>query len=73
MAGYFPHGIAPTRRSDFGHHVEVGKGQVPTELIDLARLDSADVLRQLSTSAIGLSDGEAEARLRQAGPQCGCA
>ena len=37
-------------------------------LIDCARLETADVLRRLSTSAAGLSDLEAERRLKQHGP-----
>ena len=66
MARYFPHGIAPPRKP--GYRVEIDKGRIPAELIDLAGLESADVLRRLSTSAAGLSDGEAQARLKQHGP-----
>ena len=68
MARYFRHGIAPPRRSGFGYRIEVDKGRFPTELLDLARLESADVLGRLSTTAAGLSDTEAEARLKQHGP-----
>jgi len=58
--------VAPTSTS--GHRPDAPKGQVPAELHVLTPLSSAEALERLATSEAGLSESEAEARLKRYGP-----